>query len=655
MGGASIIMSVLFYAALLQAAAGNMYDVIDAVDAFVAPPECPLGCLNWTAALNASEQAASFADPSILPSLGARCAIPGRALHHSYGQAGRRENMSAMERAAFYGPICPCRVGVPHRRDHVEFHTCTAPLFVPEQINLQLANSTTVVVSFVSHERSPPTAPPVARLGLASDAGPPSKELGGVSHWYETSHVNGTAECTGPVPGQDPSPALTRTTCRVRNITMHFIRFTSLEPRQHYTYQVRSGGSDAWSKLYTFRAPYGHGSAAKSGGSNTTRVAIYGDMGNNAGNVMGNIRAGCASGTIDAVVHMGDHCYNMGGGDDYHGDAYMQAFQGALTQCPWLPVIGNHESTLGSEHNIDESTEERYLNETWGVMYGQDGAESETSTARTTAMTSLGHLLTRSSFYGAASHSAAPSRTSQWYSIDLGLIHFVILDLDPGPPAVFAGAQAAWAAADLAAADANRANVPWIVVTSHYPLYSASFQEAEFEHASAAWYDGEVAEHERKGDGTPWSATPNFERCAKGNATCTTVEDIVEESISTLGALLDKYHVDVYAAGHDHSYAATWPIFGGALTKQSYVDPKGTVHVLEGNGGVPGAHTRSKLFPCSKDSKHERPAPLNVFRMCGFGMNYGRLVTMNVSVLTYEHVENANDRVMESWSIVRTH
>ena len=44
-------------------------------------------------------------------------------------------------------------------------------------------------------------------------------------------------------------------------------------------------------------------------------------------------------------------------------------------------------------------------------------------------------------------HGDAPSRTSQWYSIDLGLIHFVMLDLDPGPPAVFAGAQAAWAAA----------------------------------------------------------------------------------------------------------------------------------------------------------------------------------------------------------------
>ena len=332
---------------------------------------------------------------------------------------------------------------------------------------------------------------------------------------------------------------------------------------------------------------------------------------------------------------------------------------------PWLTpratalcsVPRSHESTLGSEHNQDASTEERYLNETYGVIYGQDGAESKTTTARTTATTSLGHLLTRSSFYGAASHGAAPSRTSQWYSVDLGLIHFVILDLNPGPPAAFAGTQAAWAAADLAAADANRANVPWIVVTSHYPLFTASFYDVDFERASAAWYIGEVAESERDGDGTPWSETPHFEGCAKGtdrgrgNATCTTVKDIVEESISTLGALLDAHHVDLYAAGHDHAYASTWPIFGGALTEKSLVDPKGTVHVLEGNGGVPGSHEHSKLFPCKKPATHE---PISVFRMCGYGMNYGRLVTTNASVLTYEHVENAADRVIDSWSIVKT-
>ena len=65
----------------------------------------------------------------------------------------------------------------------------------------------------------------------------------------------------------------------------------------------------------------------------------------------------------------------------------------------------------------------------------------------------------------------------------------------------------AWAAADLAAADANRGNVPWLVVTSHYPLYTAMMGDEEAE-ASAAWYTSDLAEQERGGDGTPWSATP---------------------------------------------------------------------------------------------------------------------------------------------------
>ena len=101
---------------------------------------------------------------------------------------------------------------------------------------------------------------------------------------------------------------------------------------------------------------------------------------------------------------------------------------------------------------------------------------------------------------------------------------------------------------------------------------------------------------------------------------------------------------------HVFRYSVTWPIRGGAMTGKSFANPKGTVHVVEGNGGVPGAHSHSKLFPCKKPSG---PEPASFFRVCGFGMNYGRLVTTNASVLTYEHVENANDHVTDSWSIVK--
>lgn len=53
------------------------------------------------------------------------------------------------------------------------------------------------------------------------------------------------------------------------------------------------------------------------------------------------------AGLIDAVVHMGDHCYNLGFDTDRRGDAYMNAFQPALTKLPWFPIIGNHESSDG--------------------------------------------------------------------------------------------------------------------------------------------------------------------------------------------------------------------------------------------------------------------------------------------------------------------
>ena len=188
--------------------------------------------------------------------------------------------------------------------------------------------------------------------------------------------------------------------------------------------------------------------------------------------------------------------------------------------------------------------------------------------------------------------------------------------------------------------------------------YSARFYDADAWDASAAWYEGEAAESERDGDGTPWSATLHFEACSEksggGNMTCATVKDTVEASIASLGALLDQYHVDIYAAGHVHSYSATWPVFGGELVNKSLVNPHGTVHVVEGNGGVPGTHTHSTVMPCTKHEPHERPAPLDLFRMCGNGKNYGRLVTTNASVLTYEHVNNVNGRVMDRWSIVKT-
>ena len=53
-------------------------------------------------------------------------------------------------------------------------------------------------------------------------------------------------------------------------------------------------------------------------------MAIFGDMGVYSWNNMANLAADVTAEEIDMVVHMGDHCYNIGGSDDRRGDGYMQ-------------------------------------------------------------------------------------------------------------------------------------------------------------------------------------------------------------------------------------------------------------------------------------------------------------------------------------------
>jgi hypothetical protein len=49
-------------------------------------------------------------------------------------------------------------------------------------------------------------------------------------------------------------------------------------------------------------------------------------------NNMANLRADCAAGVVDAIVHMGDHCYDLGQHDDMHGDA-SQGRPTAILHC----------------------------------------------------------------------------------------------------------------------------------------------------------------------------------------------------------------------------------------------------------------------------------------------------------------------------------
>eukprot|EP01043_Picozoa_sp_COSAG02_P045689 COSAG02_NODE_4205_length_5628_cov_3.597938_4_plen_523_part_00 len=474
---------------------------------YLPPAECVHGCAKWLAAPPQGEKWNAAA-------AGSTCAIPGEVTGSE--SADKVAN-------AWGGPFCYCDDGTGKATNTTGY--CRSPLSVPEQINLQLANEDTVVVSFVTYELAKPTRPP--EVLYTANGGPPKTETG-VTHWY----VESTATTvSGPHTG--------------RNFSMHFVKLGPLAPRTRYSYQVRGGSDGAvYSLPATFRSVY----TAADGGE--TRVAIFGDMAITQFNAVSNLAADCATGRIDAIWMMGDHAYNLGQVDDRRGDAYMNGIAPATSTCPWVPVIGNHEASDGDHYN-------RYLNQTWGETFGNPPLNS-------TADTALGHLLSKGTLFGASSHGSRPSGTSRYFSVDIGLIHFVGLDLnspETSPRAIgLDAAQLAWLEQDLVAAQANRKAVPWIVVTSHFPIY-LSAPTTDHSNASAAYYASVEAEE------APVGSDLEYRSCsANGEAAdCKTVGELRAESSKAIEPMLVRYGVDVYAAGHSHIYGVTWPMVNRAV------------------------------------------------------------------------------------------
>eukprot|EP00035_Acanthoeca_spectabilis_P006196 m.121789 g.121789 ORF g.121789 m.121789 type:complete len:295 (+) comp13396_c0_seq3:655-1539(+) len=168
-----------------------------------------------------------------------------------------------------------------------------------------------------------------------------------------------------------------------------------------------------------------------------------------------------------------------------------------------------------------------------------------------------GHGKALSNFSAYNARWRMPSASSggvenMWYSFDFGPVHFVSLNSEtdwPGageentgdsgdkslPAGHFGrdGEYLAWLEADLKAASANRATRPWIFAGGHRPLPEVS-----------------------------------------GNG--------VKE-------LFAEYGVDMYFAGHTHSYARLYPVSNGTYNPQPspnrFHAPNGTVEIIVGGAG----------------------------------------------------------------------
>ncbi|KAE8965857.1 hypothetical protein PF011_g28140 [Phytophthora fragariae] len=156
---------------------------------------------------------------------------------------------------------------------------------------------------------------------------------------------------------------------------------------------------------------------------------------------------------------------------------------------------------------------------------------------------------------------------NMWYSYEYGTVHFTTLSTEtdyPNAPsnAYFTkrvyggfGDQLAWLEEDLKAADANRDNVPWIIVGMHRPMYTIR----------SCGPDG----------------VPNNDYEARN------VQEAFEE-------LFIKYKVDLVLQGHVHTYERFYPtannsaiMDGVSRDNKTYENPQAPVYVITGTAGGP--------------------------------------------------------------------
>lgn len=143
-----------------------------------------------------------------------------------------------------------------------------------------------------------------------------------------------------------------------------------------------------------------------------------------------------------------------------------------------------------------------------------------------------------------------PKYPELFYSVNIGPVHLVVVDdfwvTSPTGEPDYAPTLQAWLEKDLEAANANRTNVPWIIVSHHHGEFSSSSHGTDTD---------------------------------------------VLNGRKFFVPIWDKYHVDFAALGHDHNYERSKPV-SGPLTGDT-LDPvvqatadKGTYYMICAGAGA---------------------------------------------------------------------
>jgi len=281
--------------------------------------------------------------------------------------------------------------------------------------------------------------------------------------------------------------------------------------------------------------------------------------------------------SVDFVHHVGDLSY----ADDWYlrGDTYEGSWQ------KWQTLMDPITSSTG------------YM-----VLPGNHEASCDELTPSLCASSTQNFTAYRNRFRMPWAETGGVD--NMWFSYEFGSVHFTNIDTEtdfPGAPEGVGtrmgsgpfGDQLAWLEADLQKAVANRQNTPWIIVSGHRPIYSSE--------------DSSVCD------------------------ACRTAFE----------ALLNKYQVDIFFAGHVHWYERMWPIApGGKVQQHSYVNPTVPVYIINGAAGNVEGHSVGSAKPISAfiDDKH---------------YGYGRVYVYNATTLLWQFYNAQTNTLVDQVYIVK--
>ncbi|XP_014275560.1 acid phosphatase type 7 [Halyomorpha halys] len=208
-----------------------------------------------------------------------------------------------------------------------------------------------------------------------------------------------------------------------RSQYIHRVKLTGLEPATKYVYIC--GSHDGWSDQFWFRT-------ANDSIFWSPVVAVLGDMGNKNARSLPFLQLEAQTGSIDAVIHVGDLAYDMDTDNGKFGDEFMRQIEPIAAHVPYMVCPGNHEEAYNFSHYRERFT-----------MPG----DSE----------------------------------NLFYSFNLGPAHFLSFTseayyfLNYGFQTVLN--QFNWIKQDLKEADSakERTERPWIVAYGHRPMYYSNY------------------------------------------------------------------------------------------------------------------------------------------------------------------------------------